>query len=121
MKQTLLLFLFVSLCSSAMQAQQTKPDPCGELRSMFDEALYRLDSITGSQIVLQKRSDSLRRDIIKSRAEIKNLQANNAATKTGLESAKKLIIEQRDLIAEQAEEIKRLESEVKRLSKKSAG
>ena len=88
---------------------------------MFDEVLYRLDSMTGSQIVLQKQSDSLRRDITKSRAEVKNLQANNAATKTGLESAKKLIIEQRDLITEQAAEIKRLESEVKRLSKKSSG
>jgi len=121
LKQSLLLFLFAGFCLTAMQAQQTKPDPCGDLRSMFDQALYRLDSMTGNQIALQKQSDSLRRDIIKSGAEIKNILKDNAATKTGLESAKKLVIEQRGLITEQAEEIKRLESEVKRLSKKSSG
>lgn len=69
---------------------------------------------------MEKELDSLHRNVVKARMEVKNLLKRNTETKSQLESAKKLIIDQRQLMNEQAAEIKRLEAEVKRLSKKSS-
>ena len=94
---------------------------CMGLREMFDQAVYRLDSLTGRNIELEKQADSLKRDITKTKIQIKNLLKNSEATKSQLESDKKLITDLNKWIADQDAEIKRLEAEVKRLSKKSSG
>lgn len=79
---------------------------------MYDQALFYLDSITGNQIVLQKRVDSLQQKIAKSKTEIRTLTKENVQAKDDLAEARKLLVEQ-------MEKIKRLEAGVKRLSAKS--
>jgi chromosome segregation ATPase len=96
-----------------MQAQKTEQGPCDSLRYMYDQALYFLDSSIGNQNVLQKQLDSIRHDLVKSRAGIQGLLKDKANAKADLDAAKKMI-------AEQMEQIKKLDAEVKRLSHKSS-
>lgn len=113
--------MFFILGAVAVQAQQKKKDPCADIKAMYDVAVYYLDSTVGVKNVLEKQLDSLQRNVTKARMEVKNLQKSNTEARSQLESAKKLIIDQKQLMDDQAAEIKRLEAEVQRLAKKSSG
>jgi len=121
LKKLLLATFYLSICFLSAHAQQNTPNPCAEIKDMFDQAVYRLDSLMGSNIKLHKQADTLKRDITKTQTELKNLEKTSLETKSQLGSAKELILEQDKLIRDQNAEIKRLEAELKRLSKKSSG
>ena len=110
-KLLLLIIVFIGICPVSTQAQQTIQDSCAEIKAMYDQALYYLDSIVGNQHALQKQLDSLRRELNKSKADVRNQVKDKTQTKADLDAARKLI-------AEQMEQIKKLDAEVKRLSAK---
>lgn len=96
-------------CFISTHAQTTKQDSCVELRAMFDQSVYMLDSLLGVQIELRRQFDSIRIEVAKSKTQINNLQKEKKETTTILIDAKKLI-------SEQTNKINQLEAEIKKLS-----
>ena len=99
----------IRLCCQSIQAQQSKPDPCDSIKSMYDQALVFLDSSLGNQNQLQKQLDKTRAETARLKAEINKLVKDKTETSAELKEATKLI-------SEQMQRIEKLEAEVKRLS-----
>ncbi len=77
------------------QTQQTQiakiTDEKGQLQKNFDDALVRLDSLTGSNNKLQSQLTSANSDIAKKKAEIRGILNKKNATAAELSRAKQLI------------------------------
>jgi len=81
------------------------------VKEMYDQAVYRLDSITGANNNLQGEKTSLQKDIEAKRNEINRILRDNKATKADLAKAKQLISELNNQIATLQEEVTRLTGE----------
>jgi hypothetical protein len=81
------------------------------VKEMYDQAVYRLDSITGANNSLQGDKTSLQKDIEAKRSEINRILRDNKATKADLAKAKSLIAELNGQIATLQEEVTRLTGE----------
>src|SRR5450432_476101 len=77
------------------QSQQTQiakvTDEKGGLQKNFDDALVRLDSLTGTNNRLQTQLTSANSDISKKKAEIRGILGKKNATVAELNKAKSLI------------------------------
>lgn len=77
------------------QTQQTQiakiTDEKGQLQKNFDDALVRLDSLTGTNNKLQSQLTSANSDIAKKKAEIRGILNKKNATAAELSRAKQLI------------------------------
>src|SRR6185436_7934051 len=90
-KRILLMAIAAGFCFLSPNAQTTKQDSCAELKAMFDESLYVLDSIMGNQIELKKQLDSIRADVTKKKAEVDSILKKQNETSAALIDARKLI------------------------------
>lgn len=79
------------------------------VQNLFNDALIKLDSITGSNNNLQGEKSELQKDIDKKKAEIRSILTKKNATEAELKRA-------RGLISELNEKITTLEAEVTRLT-----
>src|SRR5215475_2136641 len=77
------------------QQQQTQiakvTDEKGQLQKNFDDALVRLDSLTGTNNKLQSQLNDSKSDIAKKKAEIRSILNKKNATAAELAKAKTLI------------------------------
>ncbi len=81
------------------------------VKEMYDQAVYRLDSITGANNNLQGDKTGLQKDIEAKRAEISRILKKQNATAAELATARKLIAELNGQIATLQEEVTRLTGE----------
>ena len=81
------------------------------VKEMYDQAVYRLDSITGANNSLQGDKTALQKDIEAKRSEINRILRDNKASKADLAKAKSLIAELNGQIATLQEEVTRLTGE----------
>jgi uncharacterized protein YoxC len=81
------------------------------IKEMYDQAVYRLDSITGANNNLQGEKSSLQMDIDSKKAEINSLLRKTNATAADLQRAKTLINELNGKIADLEQEVTRLTGE----------
>jgi hypothetical protein len=81
------------------------------VKEMYDQAVYRLDSITGANNNLQGEKTSLQKDIEAKRAEISNILRKQNATVAELARARTLIAELNGQIANLQLEVTRLTGE----------
>jgi len=82
-----------------------------QIKEMYDQAVYRLDSITGANNNLQGEKSGLQKDIEAKRAEISSILKKSNATAAELTRARKLIAELNGQIASLQEEVTRLTGE----------
>lgn len=108
LKKRIWLLVIIIACCSSINAQTTKMDSCEGLKEMFDKVIYRLDSITGSNITLTKQLDSIRLETARSKTKINTILKEKNETVATLNDAKKLIQQLNNKIKEQEAEIKRL-------------
>ncbi len=77
------------------QADQTQiakvTDEKGQVRKDFDDALVRLDSLTGNNNKLQTQLNAANSDVAKKKAEIRNILNKKNATVAELTKAKQLV------------------------------
>jgi len=81
------------------------------VKEMYDQAVYRLDSITGANNNLQGEKSGLQKDIAAKRAEINSILKKQNATAAELSRARSLIAELNGQIATLQEEVTRLTGE----------
>ena len=81
------------------------------VKEMYDQAVYRLDSITGANNNLQGEKTGLQKDIEAKRSEISNILRKQNATAAELARARTLIAELNGQIANLQEEVTRLTGE----------
>jgi hypothetical protein len=81
------------------------------VKEMYDQAVYRLDSITGANNNLQGEKTSLQKDIESKRAEISSILRKKNASEAELARAKTLIADLNNQIASLQEQVTRLTGE----------
>jgi predicted nuclease with TOPRIM domain len=86
------------------------------VKEMYDQAVYRLDSITGANNNLQGEKTSLQKDIDSRKAEIRRILSDKNATQAQLAKAKTMIAELNDKIGALEAEVTRLTGENQELT-----
>jgi predicted nucleic acid-binding Zn-ribbon protein len=83
-------------------------DEKGQIQKNFDDALVRLDSLTGNNNKLQTQLTSANSDIAKKKAEIRNILRKDHATAAELNKAKELISELNNKISDLEKQVQDL-------------
>ncbi|MDP4262099.1 MAG: hypothetical protein Q8941_06165 [Bacteroidota bacterium] len=86
------------------------------VKEMYDQAVYRLDSITGANNNLQGEKTALQKDIDSKKAEIRKILSDKNATQAQLAKAKTMIAELNDKIGALEAEVTRLTGENQELT-----
>lgn len=86
------------------------------VKEMYDQAVYRLDSITGANNNLQGEKTALQKDIDAKRSEIRKILSDKNATQAQLAKAKSMIAELNDKISSLEAEVTRLTGENQELT-----
>jgi len=81
------------------------------VKEMYDQAVYRLDSITGANNNLQGEKTSLQKDIESRKSEIRKILSDKNASQAQLATARKMISDLNDKIGALEAEVTRLTGE----------